>query len=150
MASPKEGPATLRVERTFDAPREKVFRAWVEESAVKAWFGPPGSTWPEPLLLDVREGGRYRWRVAVGEKVYTIHGTYREVRPPERLVFSWEWEKDPDHGESGKTEITVEFNERGGKTHVVLTQVGFPSERSREDHAKGWDECLATIATLVE
>jgi uncharacterized protein YndB with AHSA1/START domain len=150
MASTKEKAATLRVERTFDASRERVFRAWIEPAAVKAWFGPPGATWPEPLELDARPGGGYRWTVAVGEKVYTIYGTYREVRPPEKLVFSWEWQNDPDRGESGDSLVTVEFHDRGGKTLVVLTQVGFPSEGSREDHQKGWEECLATIAKLVE
>jgi len=150
MASTKEAADTLRVARTFAAPRKRVFEAWIDPKAVRAWFAPPGATWTEPLVLEAREGGRYRWTVTVGEKVYTLYGTYREVRPPERLVFTWEWDDDPDRGESGKSVIVVEFHDRGGKTEVVLTQTGFPSEASRQDHRKGWDECLATIAKLVE
>jgi len=150
MASTKEAPAALRVARTFAAPREKVFRAWVDPAAVRVWFAPPGAGWTEPLELDARTGGRYRWTVTVGQKVYTIYGTYREVKPPERLVFSWEWQNDPDRGESGDSLITVEFHDQGGRTEVVLTQTGFPSEASREDHRTGWDECLASIAKLVE
>jgi uncharacterized protein YndB with AHSA1/START domain len=149
MARTTEGPATLRVARTFPAPREKVFRAWIDPAAVRVWFAPPGASWTEPLLLDARPDGRYRWTVTVGTKVYTIYGTYREVKPPERLVFTWEWQNDPDRGESGESLITVEFFDRGGKTEVVLTQTGFPSEASRQDHAKGWEECLDAIGKLV-
>lgn len=150
MASTKEAADTLRVARTFAAPRERVFQAWIDPKAVRAWFAPPGALWTEPLVLDAREGGRYRWTVTVGQKVYTIYGTYREVRPPERLVFTWEWQNDPDRGESGRSTVTVEFHDRGGTTEVVLTQTGFPSEASRKDHGTGWEECLATIAKLVE
>jgi uncharacterized protein YndB with AHSA1/START domain len=116
---------------------------------VRVWFAPPGGAWTEPLELDARTGGRYRWTVTVGQKVYTIYGTYREVIPPEKLVFTWEWQNDPDRGESGDSLITVEFHDRGGRTEVVLTQAGFPSEASRKDHQSGWEECLASIAKLV-
>ncbi len=149
MASTKEAPAAVRVARTFAAPREKVFRAWIDPAAVRIWFAPPGAAWTDPLELDARTGGRYRWTVTVGQKVYTIYGTYREVKPPEKLVFTWEWQNDPDRGESGDSLITVEFHDRGGRTEVVLTQTGFPSEASREDHHKGWEKCLDSIAKLV-
>jgi uncharacterized protein YndB with AHSA1/START domain len=150
MATMVETTAALRVERDFDASRERVFRAWIDASAARVWFAPPGAVWTEPLVLEARPGGRFRFRVSVVGKVYTIHGTYREIRQPDRLVFSWEWQDDPDRGDSGKSLVTLQLREQGRKTELSLTQAGFPSESSRQAHRARWEDCLATIARLVE
>ena len=145
-----EATAALSVERTFDAPRERVFRAWIDPAAAKLWFAPPSAMWTEPLVLDARPGGRLRFQVTVGRKVYAIHGAYREVRAPERLVFSWEWEDDPDRGDSGRTLVTLELHAQDRKTLLALTQSGFPSESCRQAQRAAWEDCLGTIARLVE
>jgi uncharacterized protein YndB with AHSA1/START domain len=150
MATTLETTAALRVERDFDASRERVFRAWIDPAAARVWFAPPGAVWTEPLVLQARPGGRFRFRVSVVGKVYTIHGTYREIRLSDRLVFTWEWEDDPDRGDSGKSLVTVQLREQGRKTELALTQTGFPSESSRQAHRARWEDCLATVARLVE
>jgi uncharacterized protein YndB with AHSA1/START domain len=150
MATAFETTTALRVERDFDAPRERVFRAWIDPSAARVWFAPPGAVWTEPLLLEARPGGRFRFCVRVAGKVYTIHGTYRELRRPDRLVLTWEWEDDPDRGDSGSSLVTLQLHERGRKTELALTQAGFPSESSRQAHRARWEDCLSTIARLVE
>jgi uncharacterized protein YndB with AHSA1/START domain len=101
-------------------------------------------------VLQARPGGRFRFRVSVVGKVYTIHGTYREIRLPDRIVFTWEWEDDPDRGDSGKSLVTLQLREQGRKTELSLTQTGFPSESSRQAHRARWEDCLATVARLVE
>jgi uncharacterized protein YndB with AHSA1/START domain len=88
--------------------------------------------------------------VNVVGKVYTIHGSYHHILRPERLLFTWEWEDDPDRGDSGKSLVTVELHAQGRKTELVLTQSGFPSESSRQAHRARWEDCLGTIARLVE
>jgi uncharacterized protein YndB with AHSA1/START domain len=150
MATMLDTTAALRVERDFAAPRERVFLAWTDPSAAKVWFAPPGALWTEPLLLEPRPGGRFRFAVNVVGKVYTIHGSYRDVRRPDRLVFTWEWEDDPDRGDSGKSLISVDLRDEDRKTELVLTQSGFPSESSRQAHRARWEDCLGTIARLVE
>lgn len=150
MATMLETTAALRVERDFDASRERVFRAWIDPAAARVWFAPPGAVWTEPLVLQARPGGRFRFRVSVVGKVYTIHGTYREIRLPDRIAFTWEWEDDPDRGDSGKSLVTVQLRDQGRKTELSLTQTGFPSESSRQAHRARWEDCLATVARLVE
>jgi uncharacterized protein YndB with AHSA1/START domain len=140
----------VRVTRTFPARRARVFRAFVEAEAIEIWFaGPSRLRWTEPPQLDVRPGGRYRFTVTDGDKLWCIYGTYREVAAPERLVFTWEWDRDPSDGSSGRTLVTVELQERGDETEVVLTHEDLPSEQSRRDHAQGWEECLDLVGAIA-
>src|SRR6185295_4962002 len=150
MATLLETMAALRVERDFAASRERVFRAWIDPSAARVWYAPPAAVWTEPLVLQARPGGRFRFAVSVAGKIYTIHGTYHDIRRPDRLVFTWEWQDDPDRGDSGNSLVTLELNGQGKKTELVLTQTGFPSESSRQAHRARWEDCLETIARLVE
>ena len=73
----------IRVERVFDAPRDHVFRVWTDPTLIPEWWG-NGTTVEE---MDVREGGRYRFRTENG---MVVEGEYREVEPPERLVQTFQ------------------------------------------------------------
>jgi uncharacterized protein YndB with AHSA1/START domain len=137
---------SLRATRTFAAPRERVFRAWTTPEAVRRWFIEPAQgTWTEDPQIDACPGGQYRFAGESGGKPWCIHGTYREVRVPEKLVFTWEWEDHPKPGDSGRTLVTVEFCERDGCTEVVLTHEGFPHEASRQEHDAGWGGCFDSM-----
>ena len=145
MASPKPGPeTTLHLRRTFAAPREKVFQAWTEPEELKRWWGPEG--YGTPIAeVDLQVGGKYRLgmrKLPDGDLFYLV-GTYREVRPPERLVYTWSWEGQPGFGE---TLVTVEFRDRRSSTEVVLTHAFFRTEKARQDHDKGWNGCLDRLA----
>ena len=148
MASPTPGTEiTLNLRRTFQAPREKVFRAWTDPEELKKWWGPEGYATPS-AEVDLRVGGKYRLgmrKLPDGETFY-LSGIYREVRPPERLVYTWRWEAQPEHGE---TLVTVEFREVGDSTEVVLTHERFPTEKARDDHNRGWSGCLDRLAELL-
>ena len=136
----------LRLERTFAAPRERVFRAWTDAAELSRWFAPTDEHTTKVLELEVRVGGRYRVEMhAPNGNVHTVTGTFREIRPPERLVFTWAWE-DKDMGE---TLVTLEFQDRGGTTILVLTHELFPTQELRDQHNQGWDGCLRRLAKLV-
>ena len=151
MVATKKSPSrSVRVTRQFAAPRDKVFRAFTQAEAIKVWFAPPPLSWSEPPVIDARAGGRYSFRVEEGPIRWHIHGEYKEVVPPEKLVFTWLWEDDPLHHESGDTLVTILFLDRGGRTEVILTQEKLPSEVARTDHEGGWKECLESIAGIVE
>jgi uncharacterized protein YndB with AHSA1/START domain len=135
------------VKRTFAAAREKVFAAWTEPALMARWFCRCAGHPPTRVLeADVRAGGTYRIEVegpqqgAPGSKLYRGWGSYREVRPPERLVFTWTWE----HDEFKDTLVTVEFRSLGesGFTEVTLTHELLPTEKARGEHRKGWGECF--------
>ena len=93
--------------------------------------------------MHVRPGGSFRigMRGPDGETVYAI-GEYREVTPPERLVFTWVWEGDDDFPE---TVVTVEFHERGGSTEITLVHDGLLDEESRARHEQGWVDILEKL-----
>lgn len=143
-ASPQ---TTLRLTRTFAAPREKVFGAWTHPEELKKWFHPPGYETPS-AEIDLRVGGKYRigMRKLPDGEVFYLSGTYREVRPPERLVYTWKWEAEP---ELGDTVVTVEFHGRGGSTEIVLTHELFPTEKARQEHEHGWSGGLDNLARIL-
>ena len=72
-----------------------------------------------------------------------VGGIYREVRAPERLVFTWAWETTGQRGP--ETLVTVEFHARGGTTELVLTQEEFETVDACDRHRQGWSssfDCL--------
>ncbi len=154
----------LRISRTLNAPRELVFQAWTEPDRLKQWWrAQPGFSTPI-AEVDLRVGGRYRLGMQPPDRdePYVVVGTYREILPPEKLVYTWAWEVNPPAGtsgagpepasalEPGETLVTVEFHNVGGKTEVVLTHEYFPDSHVRDEHQGGWGGCLEQLAKLVE
>ncbi len=134
---------TLRVSRTFSASRERVFAAWTDPQQLKTWWGPHGFTTPS-AEIDLRVGGGFRLAMRSPDgKSILLTGTYREVSPPTRLVYTWQFEG------SEITLVTVEFNDRGNATEVVLTHEKFASEEARASHQQGWGGCLDRLADFV-
>lgn len=142
-----EAKRSLQIRRTFRAPREALFAAWTRADALKTWWGPEGFTTPR-VEMDLRVGGKYRveMRPAEGESFH-LNGEFLEVKPPERIVCGFRWEKgDWDYPE---TRLTAEFLERGDETELLLTHEGFPDENMREEHESGWGECLDRLHRRV-
>ena len=80
----------LRIERSFAAPRDKVFGLWTDPKAVAKWFLPPDRAhWTEPPTFDARPSGHFSLRLISKEEFYDLHGTFREVHSPEKLVLNW-------------------------------------------------------------
>jgi uncharacterized protein YndB with AHSA1/START domain len=107
------GDRQIVVTRSFDAPRALVFDAWTRAEHVAHWWDPSGM----PLAIceiDLRPNGAFRWinRTPDGGEGYSFSGTYREILPPEKLVFS-----DP----SGQGRSTLVFTERGKQTKLTIT-----------------------------
>lgn len=149
MASPQPTSETaLRLSRSYPAPREEVYRAWTDPQALEHWFAPDPEFVTKVPILELRPGGRYRVEMTKGGATHVAVGRYQEVRPAERLVFTWKWETDPDRG-TEDTIVTVEFLDRGGSTEVVLTHEKFPNAAARDDHGKGWTGCLEMLARYL-
>ncbi len=107
----------LVYERTFDAPREVVWKAFMDPERIHRWWGPHGTT-TEVVEMDVRVGGKWRYvsRAPDREDV-SFHGEYLEVEPPER--FKWTFLFDVEGvGEQGGPE-TFTFEDVGGKTKLT-------------------------------
>jgi len=142
------GEITLQVRRTVAAARERVFRAWTDAEEFRKWWGPPGYSTPS-ADIDLRAGGRYRIAMkSPGGEVLHLTGVFREVRPPDKLVYTWNWEGT--RGEHmGETLVTVEFLDRGRSTEIVVTHEGFPNDERRDGHQQGWLGCLDRLADAL-
>ena len=107
------GDRQIVVTRIFDAPRTVVFEAWTKPEHVANWWDPSGV----PLAvceIDLRPNGAFRWvnRAPDGGEGHSFSGTYREIVPPEKLVFS---------GASGGGNARLLFSEDGKKTKLTMT-----------------------------
>ncbi len=113
------GEGTVAITRVFDAPRELVWRAWTDPKMMAQWFGPRGFTSSVPEL-DVRVGGGLRIVMHGPDgNDYPMKGVFREVTPPQRLVFSnIAVDNDGNHLLEGET--TVTFSEQGGQTTLTV------------------------------
>ena len=146
----------LEIRRTFAAPREKVFRAWTEREGLERWMCRDVPTHdPQFLELDVRPGGRYAIEIKMPDGVvYLGQGTYREVKPPERLVFTWAWMRTPESKtenlQTSESLVTVEFFDRGGSTEMVFTHWKLTGQESRDVHRKGWMGCFDVLAEYLK
>jgi uncharacterized protein YndB with AHSA1/START domain len=151
------GTGTLvHVTRELPAPRESVFRAWTEPELFEQWFALPGTS-SLHAEMDVRAGGNYR--ITVTRELFpgTTHvvGTYLEVVPPERLVFTWGWEDPPtleglQELEDVDSRVTVQFHELNHSTEVSITHERLDTEELRAFHRWGWDETLERLVVAVE
>ena len=146
MATPSISPNTaLEIRRIFQAPRKKVFRAWTEAKELNRWFG-PSDEYTAKTEVDLRVGGKYRFEIRhSGEAVHTAFGEYREILPPEKLVFTWSWED----GSVENTLVTIDFLDNGAGTQIVLTHELFPSTEWRDKHNEGWNGCIGQLEKLL-
>jgi uncharacterized protein YndB with AHSA1/START domain len=123
----------VRIEQTFDAPRELVFDAWVQRDLLEEWFAPDGCSL-YIARLDVREGGGYHWCVKHPSfgACWTI-GSYLEVVRPERFVFTatiadaegiprTPTSQGHDPAWPRDTTVRVIFTESAGRIVVTLEQ----------------------------
>jgi uncharacterized protein YndB with AHSA1/START domain len=114
---PTEAEVTLT--RTFDAPRDLVFRMWTDPKHLAQWWGPKGFTNPV-CEVDAWPGGKMRIDMTAPDgTVYPMTGEFREIMAPERLVFIT---TAIDHAGNKLLEgtSTVTFTEHGGKTTITL------------------------------
>jgi uncharacterized protein YndB with AHSA1/START domain len=118
---------TLVLRRTFTASRQRVFRAWITPRALEYWLRPRGKS-VTVRSLDAREGGSFCFELEDGS---SIVGTYLQIVPPEKLVFTWSGEAK----QGRETVVTLDFLDHGPVTEIVLTHEG--AEHSRATCAGG-------------
>jgi len=124
------------VTRTFQAPRDLVYRAYTEPDLVRRWLlGPPG--WTMPVCeMDVRVGGAFRWawRQDEGGAQFGFHGQYVEIVPSTRIRNTEIYDPGDmggDMGGSAGANITVTFEETDGVT-LLTTRIEYDSKASRD------------------
>ena len=136
--------------RILDAPRTLVFAAFTERKHLERWQGAPEGMTVTVEQSDIRPGGRYRICMHAPDGAeHWLEGVYREVVPPERLVFTHTW-LDAQKRPTIETLVTITFADRGGKTELTLRQTGLASPASRAGHEEGWDSTFNRLQDYLE
>ena len=152
----KPDDATLIVKRVLNATPERAFRAWTSAEHIPQWMCPEPGTVVPLASMDLRVGGKFRIQMKMPNgEFFTAVGVFKEVKAPERLVYTWDWEKDGSGADFGEVEgkpslVTVEFLKRGEGTELVLMHSRFTTVESRDNHAEGWDKILESLARFFE
>lgn len=144
----------LVLTRIFDAPREKLFRAWTEPALLKQWFAPKPHTTPV-IELDLRPGGGNRivMRSPEGQE-FPVRGVYLEVVKNERIVFTDAYTAGWEPSAKPFMTVVLTFEDLGaGKTRYTA-RVRHWTAADRETHEKmgfheGWRLCTEQLAELV-
>jgi uncharacterized protein YndB with AHSA1/START domain len=139
--------------RVFDAPRELVFKAWVDPKHVAQWWGPHGFTVPA-CELDARPGGAIRIDMRGPDGVvYPNRGVFREIVAPERLVAITR--VSDESGELGLEDVTtVTFADLNGATkislHAAIVQAAPEMADAVAGMEEGWSQSLDRLAEYLK
>jgi uncharacterized protein YndB with AHSA1/START domain len=135
---------TLTASRVIKAPPERVFNAWIDPAMMSKFMVPRPDMQVRDARSDARVGGTF-YVMMVGDKEYPHSGTYKEITPHSRLVFTWEtpWS-------APESTVMIDFNPVAGGTEVVLTHIRFLSEQSRDNHAQGWAGMLVNLENSLK
>lgn len=139
-------PATLSltVSRVIRRNADALFRAWTDPRELMHWWRQEGDGWTfARASIDLRVGGAYRLGMnAPDGRTHVATGVYREIEPPRRLVFTWDWEDNP----VGDTLVTVEFKALDSdRTEVAITHERFADAARMGRHEQGWTELLRLL-----
>jgi uncharacterized protein YndB with AHSA1/START domain len=158
MATPQKVPVgpTILVRRLFDATPERLFDAWTEPAQVSQWLCRKSDYRTEHVRFDGYAGGRFHIRnTSPAGDVYDIRGEFREVRPFDKIAFTWGGTKTLASGATAQdmppdqTLVVVEFVPHGAQTEVVITHYGLATDALRADHNGGWTLCLDNLARFL-
>ncbi len=140
------GAEILHLRHVFGAPPRRVFAAFTDPQILANWFGPK-ATKTEIIELDLRVGGNYRFAMHMPDGgTAGLSGTYIEITPPERLIFSWSWAE----GITQDSEVTLEFQDHEIGTELVLTHRKLPNIEQRDLHGSGWSSSFESLTDLLE
>ena len=142
------------LERTLDAPRELVFKAWTDPEMLARWWGPTYFTNPV-CELDVRPGGAILIHMAAPDgAVYPMTGEFNEIVPPERLVMTSSAFASVGGIFLLEDVTTVTFEEYEGKTKLtveaVVTKAAPEAAGPLSGMEEGWSQSLDNLARLLE
>jgi uncharacterized protein YndB with AHSA1/START domain len=140
IPSASHNDTTLVLRRTFTASRERVFRAWITPVALESWLRPRGMSMTV-RSLDARVGGSFRFDLEDGS---SIIGTYLQMVPPEKLVYTW----SVGAAQGRETVVTLDFLDQGPVTEVVLTHERLAPER-RALAEGGWPSLFDALASVL-
>lgn len=150
----------LKIVRDFQAPVDRIWKAWTDAEEMKKWWGPENFTTPV-ASIDLKEGGKYLYCMRSPEgKDFWVTGVYREIVPNRKLVFTDNFANadgnivpPSEYGMTGDWSdemlVTVTFEETDGKTRMTLVHEGLPEGEIKEMTGSGWSTSFDKLAEAV-
>jgi uncharacterized protein YndB with AHSA1/START domain len=138
------------ITRIFDAPRERVFKAWTDPDEVAGWYGPAGFDTPrDRIQIDLRVGGRYELTMVQRSdgREFPVGYEIVELVEPELLVLRSD--PMPDMGMHEPTVVRVELHDHGAKTRMTLSDGPYPPEfrgHAEAGYVAAFDKLAARLA----
>ena len=147
------------ITRTFDAPRELVWKAWTDQKLIQKWWGPRGVTNPT-CEWDARSGGKINIVMLAGKELgqfegmkWPMNGVFREVTPQSRIVFSGN-ALDEVQDILLESLVTVDFEAIGQKTRMNLrfevTKATAKAEFAIKGAEAGWNQQIDKLAEMLK
>jgi uncharacterized protein YndB with AHSA1/START domain len=135
----------ITITRTYDAPRELLWKAWTDPEELAQWWGPPGWTTPlDGVTMDVRPGGEFRLTSISDEgEEMPVAGTYREVVEPRRIVLE---EPGEESWHEGSVSVVTFTDLGGGRTQVALAATIVTTDEMRRNAEGGMRATLDRLA----
>lgn len=135
---------TLEVRRAIRATPQRLFEAWTQPALLRQWWGPKGVACID-AQIDLRVGGAYRIANRFPDnRVLWIAGEFEQIEPPSLLVYTWRVEP-----QTTSERVTVRFEPRGEVTDVVVRHECIADTSARDQHERGWLDCLEGLEALV-
>jgi len=139
---------TVNVRRVINAAREDVFRAWTSPEFARKWSW--GSEYETiAVSIDARVGGEWTQHIRnrdTGENWF-FDGVFQESDPPKRLVHSFHFKSDRGEDEPPSI-VTIEFQDRGSKTEVVINHIQLPPDKIAGTET-GWIDVIACVEKSI-
>lgn len=135
---------SLTVDRTINAPQQAVFDAWLNPDMLRKFMHPAAEMSVPRASNEPKEGGAFEVVMRVGDNELPHSGTYKEISPHSRIVFSW-----VGHVSVDNSIVTLTFEPVENGTHVTLTHVRFMDEETRDNHQGGWTNILAKLDSVL-
>ncbi len=139
-------------EKSFTASVNDLYDAWINANKLKEWWQPAGNKLVD-VENDVREGGaiKYEFEGKEKQKTIVITGQYKEAKPAQRLVYSWNWQLPGSENRSeNHFELTVDFSGDEKESRIRVTQTAQDENESIQPREKGWEDELESLHQFLQ
>ncbi len=136
-------PNLLQISRSFSAPPAFVFGLWSNPALLSAWWGPEHHHL-STCEVDYRPGGIWRFNMEKDGQAHWAHGTYHEIVPDQRLLFSYCFPMF-----DVRSTVSLAFAAEGDGTRMEFLQTGFPNAEHHAGHQGGWSSTFAILENLL-
>jgi len=134
----------LRLTHRFAGPPGLVWAVWTRPELIRSWFGSSHGFRAHDIAVDLRPGGNWSLRNVNGAITEHVTGTYHEVEPMRRLVYSYHF-----RGTEFFSVISVDLTPDGDGTRLDFLQTGFPDAQARIEHERGWPHAIRVMGEAL-